>query len=313
MDSILNSGSKRPVNPARKRFFRRTEYILLAVGFLCLGIYVYSLAESGFWQSYDEYRLEASMRGSPPSFAGYLWHVVSGFGATRTANREEENAYNDLPSKLPRIYRTPPPYGIIGRIEVPRLNVSAVVREGVDSKTLRRAAGHVPGTALPGDEGNVAVAAHRDTFFRGLRDIRESDRIRMVTPDGTFEYVVRSTQIVKPKNVEVLEPTEGKRELTLITCYPFNYIGNAPDRFIVKAEEASVDGTTAVFPPRAAVGPAAAVIPAVAEKSAVEASPASKPKAKSKRKAPVKQVSRSSRKQKPRATSTRARNEVLGW
>jgi LPXTG-site transpeptidase (sortase) family protein len=148
------------------------------------------------------------------------------------------------------------------------LNVSAVVREGVDSKTLRRAAGHVPGTALPGDDGNVAVAAHRDTFFRGLRDVRENDRIRMVTPDGTFEYVVRSTTIVTPTDVEVLDPREGKRELTLITCYPFNYVGHAPKRFIVKAEQASVDAAIPARQRRAAVSPAAAVIPAAAVASA---------------------------------------------
>jgi sortase A len=315
MDSILKGRGEKPQDPTRKRLFRRAEYILLAIGFLCIGIYVYSLAESGFWQSYDEYRLEASMRGTPPSVVGYLWHVANGFGAAKTANREEENAYRDLPGKLPRIYRTPPPYGIIGRIEVPRLNVSAVVREGVDAKTLRRAAGHVPGTALPGDEGNVAVAAHRDTFFRGLRDIKASDRIRMVTPDGTFEYVVRSTKIVKPHNVEVLDPTDGKRELTLITCYPFNYVGNAPDRFIVKAEEASVDGTPAVFPPSAsAAKPSAAVVPAVAEKlvadKATPSASAVKSKAKASRKASAKRVPQNRR---PRTAGTRARNEVLGW
>ena len=281
MNSILNNVA-RPQRPRRARTFQRLEYFLLIAGFVCLGVYLYSFAESGFWQSYDEYRLEAAMRGAQPSAAGYVWHIVTGAGISKTA--EDENAYKDLPGKeapgkVRRIYRTPPPYGIIGRIEVPRLNVSAVVREGVDSKTLRRSAGHVPGTPLPGDEGNVAVAAHRDTFFRGLRDIREQDRIRMVTPDGTFDYVVRATRIVKPSNVEVLDSKEGKRELTLITCYPFNYVGHAPSRFIVTAEQAE--------PSSAAITPAAAVIPAVAQQVATERVTKSKAKPHPRRKARV--------------------------
>jgi sortase A len=258
MNSLLNTRANPRPRRSRARLFRRVEYVLLAAGFLCLGIYLYSLAESGFWQNYDEYRLESAMRGVEPTAFGYVWRLVSGGGVSKTS--EDENAYKDLPGKIPRIYRTPPPYGIIGRIEVPRLNVSAVVREGVDSKTLRRSAGHVPGTPLPGDEGNVAVAAHRDTFFRGLRDIREQDRIRVVTPEGNFEYVVRSTQIVKPTNVEVLDSKSGIRELTLITCYPFNYVGHAPNRFIVRAEQLS--GDPRQVESSAAVAPTAAIVPA---------------------------------------------------
>jgi len=128
---------------------------------------------------------------------------------------------------------------LIGRIDIPRLNVKAVVQEGVDSKTLRRAVGHVPGTALPGDNGNVALAGHRDTFFRGLRDVRKDDVIHMQTFDREVEYVVDSTKIVDPKDVQVLAPTSNS-VLTLVTCYPFNYIGNAPRRFIVRARQVSV-------------------------------------------------------------------------
>lgn len=273
MNTLLDSGQKAaPPRSRRSRMLRRTEYLLLAVGFLCLGVYLFSIAESGLWQSYDEYRLEASIRGEKAGVLGYVWHVLSGSGGEKSATGEEDayDALRQQPQRLPRIYRTPPPYGIIGRIEVPRLNVSAVVREGVDSKTLRRAAGHVPGTALPGDDGNVAVAAHRDTFFRGLRDVRESDRIRMVTPDGNFEYIVRSTQIVTPSDVQVLEPKDGKRELTLITCYPFNYVGHAPKRFIVKAEEATIDASTAPPKSGASLRPEAAVIPAAAAAAATQ-------------------------------------------
>lgn len=298
MNSLLNSGEQPQPRRSRARTLRRVEYTLLAIGFLCLGVYVYSLMESGFWQSYDEYRLEAAMQGQQPSTFGYLWHLVSGSGAAKTG--EDENAYNNLPGKVPRVYRTPPPYGIIGRIEVPRVNVSAVVREGVDSKTLRRSVGHVPGTPLPGDEGNVAVAAHRDTFFRGLRDIRQDDRIRVITPDGTFEYIVRSTQIVKPTNVDVLDSKSGRRELTLITCYPFNYVGHAPSRFIVRAEQASGEPDAQ---PSAAVAPSAAVLPAVAEKTVTE--PSMKRKTTS--------AKNRAHKRKARPRDRRSYLERLGW
>ena len=124
---------------------------------------------------------------------------------------------------------------VVGRVEIPRVGVSAIVREGDDVKTLRRAVGHVPGTALPGEIGNAALAGHRDTFFRGLRDIRTGDHILLTTPGGNARYIVRSTRVVDPVEVSVLAPTR-KSTLTLVTCYPFNYIGAAPRRFIVRAE-----------------------------------------------------------------------------
>jgi sortase A len=125
--------------------------------------------------------------------------------------------------------------GLIGRIEIPRLDISVVVMEGSTGAVLRRAAGHIQGTALPGQQGNVAVSAHRDTFFRPLRNVRRDDIINFTTMLGNFHYRVVSTSIVPPSDVSVLDP--GKAEsLTLITCYPFYFIGSAPDRFIVRAE-----------------------------------------------------------------------------
>ena len=127
------------------------------------------------------------------------------------------------------------PGDIVGRVAIPRVGVSAIVREGDDAAILRRAVGHIPGTALPGGTGNAALAGHRDTFFRGLRNIREGDEIVLSTAAGEARYVVETTRIVDPSEVSVLAPTEGP-VLTLVTCYPFNYIGAAPRRFIVRAE-----------------------------------------------------------------------------
>ena len=109
-----------------------------------------------------------------------------------------------------------------------------MIRAGVDARTLRLAVGHIPGTALPGDGGNIGLAGHRDTFFRKLGEIRTFDVIRVVTPTGTFSYEVERTRIVKPEDTWVLEDTSVP-SVTLVTCYPFTYIGSAPDRFIVRA------------------------------------------------------------------------------
>jgi sortase A len=125
--------------------------------------------------------------------------------------------------------------GLIGCIEIPRLGVSAIVMEGTGSTTLRRAVGHISGTALPGRPGNVAISGHRDTFFRPLRNIRQNDIITLTTLLGEFRYRVVSTQVVDSSDVTVLDPT-GKEILTLVTCYPFYFVGAAPDRFIVSAE-----------------------------------------------------------------------------
>jgi sortase A len=125
---------------------------------------------------------------------------------------------------------------LLGRIAVPRLDVSAIVDEGTDENTLALAVGHIPGTALPGSSGNVAVAAHRDTFFRPLKDLRTDDEIDFTTDQGEFRYRVTSMRIVDPDNVEVLRPSSDP-ELTMITCYPFEFFGHAPKRFIVQARQ----------------------------------------------------------------------------
>src|SRR5437016_6959980 len=116
---------------------------------------------------------------------------------------------------------------LFGRLEVPRLNMSVMVMEGINSKTLRLGAGHVPGTGM-------AFAAHRDSFFRSLKDVKVDDTIRMTTPDGITEFRVVSTKVVPPTDTTVLDAASEKR-LVLVTCYPFYYIGPAPKRFIVEA------------------------------------------------------------------------------
>ena len=126
--------------------------------------------------------------------------------------------------------------GLIGRIEIPRLLLSTIVVEGVDETTLRRAVGHIPGTALPGQPGNVGISGHRDTFFRPLKDLRIKDEVQISTPKGNFKYEVESLRVVEPDNVGVLAAS-AENVLTLVTCYPFYYVGPAPQRWIVRARQ----------------------------------------------------------------------------
>ena len=124
---------------------------------------------------------------------------------------------------------------LVGRMEIPRLKISVAVAEGTDAATLRRAAGHILGTSLPGQAGNIGIAGHRDSLFRPLRNARRGDIIMLVTSLGKYRYRVVSTTIVHPSDVAVLK-ADGHEILTLVTCYPFYFIGPAPDRFIVRAE-----------------------------------------------------------------------------
>ena len=128
--------------------------------------------------------------------------------------------------------------GLIGRIDIPRLTLAVVVVEGVDKTTLRRAVGHIPGTALPGESGNAGLAGHRDTFFRPLKDLGIKDEIQLSTLNGTFKYEVVSLKVVDPHNVGVLAPS-GENLLTLVTCFPFYFVGPAPERWIVRARQVS--------------------------------------------------------------------------
>jgi sortase A len=126
--------------------------------------------------------------------------------------------------------------GLIGRIEIPRLLLSAVVVEGIGPTALRHAVGHIPGTVLPGEAGNVGLAGHRDTFFRALKDLRIKDEVQFSTLKGNFKYEVESLKVVEPDNAVVLAPSD-ENVLTLVTCYPFYYVGPAPKRWIVRARQ----------------------------------------------------------------------------
>jgi sortase A len=129
---------------------------------------------------------------------------------------------------------------VVARLSIQKIHLRAMVREGDDDNTLDVALGHIPGTAMPGQTGNVGVAGHRDTLFRRLAEIARDDQIELQTPSATYMYQVDDMAIVSPKTVSVLAAAGGAR-LTLVTCYPFNYIGSAPKRYMVKAHLVSKD------------------------------------------------------------------------
>lgn len=125
--------------------------------------------------------------------------------------------------------------GLVGMLDVPRLALTTPVVEGDDDDTLKRAVGHLPDTPMPWETGNSALAGHRDGLFRPLKDVKVGDEIRFRTTRDEFIYRVTKTSIVMPDDVSVLAP-QSEPSLTLITCYPFYYVGSAPKRFVVQAE-----------------------------------------------------------------------------
>jgi sortase A len=139
---------------------------------------------------------------------------------------------------------------VVGEIELPRVGIHAIVLNGDSPAQLRHAVGHLSKSALPGERGNVVIAGHRDTFFRPLQNVLTGDEIRFTTRGQRFEYVVLSVEVVEPTDVRVLRSSTG-HELTLLTCFPFRFVGPAPKRFVVHAREVE-DG---VFLPDAQPAP----------------------------------------------------------
>ena len=127
-----------------------------------------------------------------------------------------------------------PPGSVLGRFEVPRLNLSYVVLEGTDSRTLDKSIGHITWTSGIGENGNIGIAGHRNTHFRKLEWIRRGDEVILSSPGGQYRYRVEWARLFKPTDMEVLEPEHGPA-VTLITCFPFEYVGSAPLRFVVRA------------------------------------------------------------------------------
>jgi LPXTG-site transpeptidase (sortase) family protein len=211
---------------------------LLALGLLLLTLWSGTYLDARVFQSRGSSRLDAALRARESD-------------PTRTA-------LSTAAFVGPRALDLPKPAmeagDVLGRIVIPRLGITAIVAEGADAKTLGRAVGHIPSTARPGRPGNCALAGHRDTFLRGLGRVQVGDLIRIVTLEGTYHYQVEWAEVVEPRRVDVLNATANP-SLTLVTCYPFAFVGHAPQRFVVRARQVEVVADSMTMTHRAASRP----------------------------------------------------------
>lgn len=198
-------------SPALIRWLQRG---FLLLGLVLLAAWSKTAHESHSFQSAESVKLETALGYAASSPGKAPFAASSAFDSSR-------------------LRETDP---VLGKIEISRLHISAIIAEGVDQKTLGRAIGHISWSALPGRPGNCALAGHRDTFLRGLAGVRVNDLIRIVTLEGTYTYEVAWTEVLDPRRIEVLDST-ATRSLTLVTCYPFEFVGHAPQRFVVRAKQ----------------------------------------------------------------------------
>jgi sortase A len=199
-----------------RRTTRAIALMFEFVGAVILGYTVFLLARAQVFQTYSKWAFNQFLQSSQS-------------GVQRSSGSQPI---------FPRAsaHPAPPLESLIGQIEIPRLHLTTMIVEGDDEPELSVGAGHLPGSALPGEAGNVVIAAHRDTFFRPLRKISKNDRIVLTTISGSFPYRVDSVQITGPDDVGVLRAS-NEPTLTLVTCYPFSFVGPAPSRFIVHARK----------------------------------------------------------------------------
>jgi len=177
----------KPFSRRSNFFLRWSGRLFLGAGILLIGYCGFVLIDTKLYQAYEFRQFQRQMEGLKPAAGAPGFRTVS-FHA--------------------------PVAGTLGEIELPRIGVSAMILEGTDDRTLRHAVGHISGTALPGQSGNVAIAGHRDTFFRSLRNVHEGDEITVTTLNGFFRYRVDSIKVVQPDDTQVLNDS-GDDMLTL--------------------------------------------------------------------------------------------------
>jgi len=198
-------------------WLRVFERSLFVVGLACVVFYAAACAQRALFQSTESDDFD---------------HEIA-----RALQLEEHDKSDWSASRVTRYEAiSGEPTHTLGRLEIPAANVSVMVLEGTDAWTLNRAVGHIEGTARPGEGGNLGIAGHRDSFFRGLQHMNRDDEMQLSTLEGVTHYRVTDIRIVEPREVEVLAPSE-ESSITLVTCYPFYYVGAAPKRYIVRGEE----------------------------------------------------------------------------
>jgi sortase A len=231
---------------ARSRAWRWLELGLLGAGILLLGIWVVARVDSELGRRAALKRFEALRAKAapvpapapepPPDAAPTA--VPLRLPATIDSRLWSEKRIRDYEASQ-RVELGAP----LAVLRVPAVGIEVAVLPGTDDVTLNRAVGWIQGTALPGAGGNVGIAGHRDGFFRALKDVTKGDRISLETPTGSREYVIADIHLVKPSEVSVLEPT-AEPTLTLVTCFPFYFVGDAPQRYIVRAVAEGTEDST---------------------------------------------------------------------
>jgi sortase A len=212
-------------------FIRWSRYLSLGVGILLLGYCGFVLLDARLYESYQSRRFQQALKSLTSSNGNADNLHPSSPHATEAESNSPRTGSPGITS------RGDSP---LGRIEIGAIGLDAMIMEGTDAKTLRRAVGHISGTPLPGRPGNVALAGHRDTFFSALRNIRDNDEITLTTLAGTYGYRVDSIKVVEPDDTAVLDNSDSAI-LTLVTCYPFYFVGPAPRRFVVRAHRISAE------------------------------------------------------------------------
>lgn len=215
------------------RLVRAAERMSFVVGAVCLTLYGAACVHSSMSQSKEQRAFDRALAQIMHTEA----HDQSEWSRERVQKYEESRGID---------------VEALGRLDIPDAGVSVMVLEGTDDWTLNRAVGHIEGTALPGEPGNLGIAGHRDGFFRGLRHLDVGDELTFTTLDGVGRYRVVDLSVVDPESVEVLAPTADST-ITLVTCHPFYYIGDAPRRFIVHARRMTFQSWEALTPARETV------------------------------------------------------------
>lgn len=196
---------------------RALERFAWTAGIVCLAVWGGALLMGASSARSEVARFQAAM----PNGAGGATRPDMSLWSPQRIKAYEDTIKSDAPAAL-------------AVLRIPRLKLEVPVLEGTDDWTLNRGVGHIADTAKPGESGNVGIAGHRDGFFRGLKDVSVGDILEMDVRSGTERYHIDKIWIVNPEDVSVLEPTTS-RSVTLVTCYPFYFVGSAPQRYIVRA------------------------------------------------------------------------------
>ncbi len=220
------TASQRPARPRRMllTLLRLAESTLAIAGAVCVVAYAGACARASYTQNRERAAFDEALRLRTEE-------------RQRQIHEESPNPRDWSPARVAKYEASlDRPVRALGRLEIPDVGLSVMVLEGTAETTLDRAVGHIEGTARPGQRGNLGIAGHRDGYFRGLRKLEPGAAISLTTLDGVARYEVVKIEVVTPARVEVLEPT-SEPTLTLVTCYPFYYVGDAPKRYVVHARQ----------------------------------------------------------------------------